>query len=340
VFDLLRIPFKLSAIEASMNPAFRTAAAALIAITLIGAAPAPEEPADAPVTDWSNVETVIVQGRPAGPAMWRITKGNSEVWILPTVGPVPKSLQWDTNGVSDVLKGATALWMPPRATVGVFEGLWFWMTGMDALEQPDGVTLESTLHDPLKARFIAARTSIGKNADDYEKYLPAVAAAILERDFWKASDLANDVLSPVIERLASHQGVPVKTISTIRGMDVIKDVPKMSQAAQLACVEAALTDIDTQRAHAAAAAHAWAVGNLDGIKANYSDIRLGTCLNASATYSSLREKAIADTTNAIIAALSRPGKSVFVVPLGDFLRNKSVLDRIIADGAEVSGPGT
>ncbi len=321
-----------------MNPVFRTAAAAMIATAVVGAAPAP--PADAPITDWSHIETVIVEGRPAGPAMWRITKGNSEVWILPTVGPVPKSLQWDTSGVSDVLKGATALWMPPRATVGVFEGLWFWMTGMGALEQPDGVTLESTLHDPLKARFIAARSAIGKDADDYAKYLPAVAAAILERDFWKASDLANDVLSSTIEHLASHQGVPVKTIATLPGMNVIKDVPKMSQAAQLACVEAALADIDTQRAHAAAAARAWAVGNLDAIKANYSEIRLGTCLQASATYTSLRETAIADTTNAIIAALSRPGKSVFVVPLGDFLRNKSVLDRIIADGAEVSGPGT
>ncbi|HEY4986097.1 MAG TPA: TraB/GumN family protein [Bradyrhizobium sp.] len=283
---------------------------------------------------------MIVQGRPAGPAMWDITKGNSEVWILPTVGPVPKSLKWNTDGVSDVLKGATALWMPPRATVGVFEGLWFWMTGMGALEQPDGVTLESTLHDPLRTRFIAARNSIGKDAGDYEEYLPAVAAAILERDFWKANDLANDEVPRTIEHLASRQGVPVKTIATMNGMDVIKDVPKLSPSAQLACVEAALADIDTQRAHAAAAAQAWAVGNLDGVKANYSDIRLGTCLQASATYSSLREKAIADTTNAIISALARPGKSVFVVPLGDFLRNKSVLDRLIADGAAVSGPGS
>jgi TraB/PrgY/gumN family len=317
------------------SSALRAAAVASIAMLAIGAAPAP----DPPVSDWSNIETVIVKAQ-RGPAMWRITKGDAEVWILPTVGPVPKSLQWETSAVSDVLKGATALWMPPRASVGVFEGVWFWMTGMSALEQPDGVTLESTLHDPLKARFIAARTTLGKDAEEYSEYLPAVAAAILERDFWKANDLANDTLPAAIEHLASRQGVPVKVVATIQGLDVIKDVPKLSTQAQLACLDAALTDIDTQRVHAAAAAQAWAVGNIDGVKANYSEIRLGACLQASAIYASLREKAIADTTNAILGALARPGKTVFVVPLGDFLRNKSVMDRLIADGAVVSGPGS
>jgi TraB/PrgY/gumN family len=325
-----------------MSRQFRIAAAVLIATATIGAAP-PPKPADtagAPVTDWSNIETVIVTAKKPGPAMWHIVKGNSEVWILPTIAPAPKSLAWDTSQVALVLKGAKALLTPPRGEVGVFEGVWFLMWHRDTLEQPDGVTLESTLSDPLKARFIAARSAIHRDADRYENYLPAIAAPMLENDYWTQSDLAVGGLQKTIEHLASHEDVPVKSIATYPAMDVVNDVPKMNAAAQRACLEGAIADIDRQRVHAVAAAQAWAVGDIADLKAHYSDVRLDACFQANTAYAALRNRAITDATNAVTAALERPDKTVVIVPLGQFLRQKSVLDRLAAeDGVTVTGPG-
>ena len=308
--------------------------AGLLALT--AAAPAPST---APIQDWSNIETVVVTPEAAGPALWHIATANSEIWILPTVSPVPKTLTWDSKFVSDQIKGSNVLLLPPRATMGVFEGLWFWMTGMDKLEQPDGVALESTLPEPLKGRFIAARKHIGQDADRYAKFLGGVAALRLEGDYFDFAKLTANGPQKTVESIASHLGVSQKTTATYAAMDVITDVPNMTPAAHRACLEDALQDIDTASAHAVAAAQAWAVGDTPGVKANYFETRLDDCLQQNGAYAKLRETANRDMANAILAALKKPGKSFAVMPMGFFLRKGGVLERLEAAGLTVSGPG-
>ena len=308
----------------------------LVLVALAGAASAAAP--GAPVQDWSNVETVVITGHQSGPALWRVAKDNSEVWILPTVAPMPKSLEWDSHAVATILKGANILLLPPKAEVGVFEGLWFAMTDMDTIEQPDGTTLESTLPEPLRGRFVAARTRIGRDADRYDRFLGGIAALRLEGDYWNFADFSGDGAQRTIERLASSDGVRARAAAVYPAMDIVHDVPKMTPAAHLACLDFALQDIATETEHAAAAAQAWAIGDLEGMKAHYSEIRLDACLQQNASYAALRETAHRDMTNAIIAALQKPGKSVAVMPMGFFLRKGGVLERLQAAGLTVSGP--
>lgn len=315
--------------------AARLAASFAFGLAALGAAPPP----DAPIKDWSNVEIVVVTPDHPGPALWHIAKGGSEVWIVATVTPAPKNLEWDKTEIGSLLKGANALLLPPSASVGVFEGLWFYMWHMDRLELPDGTTLESTLAEPLRGRFVKARGLAHQDEDRYAKYLPAVGALILESDYLKAIEFSNREPQKTIEALASRAGVPAHVVATYPAMGVIDDVPKLSPAANKACVEYALADIDTLSAHGRAAAEAWAVGNLDGIKANFSETRLDACLSESATYVTLRERAIRDESGAIAAALNKPGKTVAVIPMGFFLRKGGVLDHLRAAGLTVQGPG-
>ncbi|HEY0302803.1 MAG TPA: TraB/GumN family protein [Rhizomicrobium sp.] len=317
----------------SWKAAARLACGIALGLAALGAAPA-----DAPITYWSNVETVVVRANPGQP-LWHIVKGNSEVWIVGTVSPVPKDLAWDRNELTTLLKGAKALLLPPKASVDLVEGLWFYMWHMDTLEQPDGQTLEGSLAEPLRSRFVAARTRAKQEADRYEKYLPAVAALMLESDYLKSVDFSYREPQRTIEALARRAGVPVRTIADYPAMDMVHEVPRMSPAAHRLCVENALSDIDTYGAHGAAAAEAWAVGDLDGIKANYSESRLDACLSQNAAYLALRERGIRDETNAIIGALARPGKAIAVIPMGFFLRKGGVLERLQAAGLTVTGPG-
>ena len=296
-------------------------------------------PAAAPVTDWSNVETVVVRPDMAGPALWHVANDKSEVWILATVTPVPKDLKWDSRSIAGLLKGSNALLLPPTASVGIAEGLWFYMWHMDTLEQPDGKTLEASLPGPLKSRFIAARGLAHQDADRYDKYLPAIAALILESDYQKAIDFSNREPQRTVESLAARAGVPAHRIATYPAMDVIHDVPNMSVAANLACMQYAISDIDTIAAHGLPAAQAWAIGDVAGMKAHYSETRLDACLAQSSAYTALREHGIRDEVNAILGALKKPGKTFVVIPMGFFLRKGSVLDRLEAAGLTVTGPG-
>ena len=317
-------------------PAFAFAAALLA----MGAAPAPVAPPSAPVQDWTNVEVVVVTPDHAGPAMWHIVKGQSEVWIVPTVSPVPKDLQWDSTYIQSLLKTAKGVILPPRASLGLFEGMWFWITGgLDVLKQPDGVKLETTLPAPLKARFVAAYTRLGQDADHYEDWLGGVAALQLEGDYYKAANLTPNGPEKTIKSLASRAGVAAHATANYAAMDIVKDVPKMSAAAHLACLNWALEDIDAFSAHAAAAANAWAKGDVAAMKAHYSETKLDACLAQNAAYTRLRETANRDMTNAILSVLNRPGMTLAVMPMGFFLRKGGVLERLEAAGVTVTGPG-
>lgn len=303
------------------------------AFLLSAAAPA----AGPPIADWSNIETVLVTAKRPGPALWHVVRGQSDVWILPTVEPSPSGLKWDTSEVASILKGAKVLLLPPRGQVGLFEGTWFLLTGLGTLELPEGTTLEASLRESLKSRFIAARVGLHQDADRYQKYLPAVAAVILESDFWKANDLKFSGAQKSVERLATQALVPARTIAVYSAMDVIHDVPKLSPAANLICLEDALNDIDTESVHAALAAQAWADGDLDGVKAHYSETKLDSCLQQSGVYAALRDKEISDVANAIAGALDKPGRSFVVMPMGIWLRKGGVLERLEAAGLTVSG---
>jgi hypothetical protein len=304
--------------------------AALSSLFLSGAAPA------GPIADWSNIETVLVTANHPGPVLWHVLRGQSEVWILATVEPAPSDLKWDTSEVASLLKGAKLLLLPPRGQVGVFEGAWFLLTGLGTLELPEGTTLEASLPDPLKCRFVAARAALHKDADRYEKYLPAVAGVMLESDFWKANGLKFNGAQKTVERLANQSLVPAHTIAVYSAMDVIHDVPKLSPAANLICLEDALNDIDVEIVHAAATANAWAIGDLDGVKTHYSETRLDSCLQQSGVYAALRDKEISDVASAISTALDTPGKSFAVIPIGIWLRKGGVLERLEAAGLTIS----
>src|ERR1700749_4334708 len=133
-------------------PAPQRIAALLLAFTVL---PVRAQPAEPPVPDWSqSVETVEVKARP-GPAVWHVTRGDSEVWILGTVGAMPKDLDWNKQYLSDLLDGARAIILPPRASVGMFDAGWFLISYGGRLSLPRGQKLEAIMPDAMRARFVA-----------------------------------------------------------------------------------------------------------------------------------------------------------------------------------------
>jgi uncharacterized protein YbaP (TraB family) len=291
-----------------------------------------------PVQDWT-VETVVVTAKKPGPAFWHIANGKSDVWIIGTLGPVPDDLNWDTGRLQYLLTGAKVLLLPPRGQVGPLEGIWFLITSGDVLRQPDGTLLESTLPPPLKARFIAVRNNLHKDADDYSEYKASVAGFILERDFLRANDLSASQPLKTIEGLAERATVPSRRVATYEALDVIKEVPSLSNAGNWTCMKDSLDDIDVMGKHARPAAEAWATGDLDGIKAHYSDPRALDCLGQSASFSKLWARGVNDTLSALNAALKSPGKTIAVVSIGELLRKNGIVDRLKAEGFTVDGPG-
>ena len=291
-----------------------------------------------PLPDWAEIESVEVRERP-GPALWHLTRGNSEVWLLGMVGAMPDGLDWNKDYLSDLLDGARAILMPPKADIALTDIAWFLIWHGGELSLPRGQTLEDSLPGELRARFVAARDSVSDDAGDYHTDIPIRAAMRLQQDLRKKADLSFGEPRDTVEKMARRKRIPYAPVTRFAAMDAVREVLKLAPAQQHACLAQAVEDVAWVRGNADRAARAWAVGDIKTVKAHYSEWRLGNCITAAVQkFSDIDGRNIAEYASAIDAALDKPGKTIAVIYLGPLLRKNGVLERLQARGITIEGP--
>lgn len=291
-----------------------------------------------PVENWGAPEIVEVQAAP-GPAVWHLTRGESEVWILGTVGGMPDGLTWNKNYLAELLDGARAILLPPRPSVGVFEGAWFLLTNGSKFSLPRGQALEPSLSPELRARFVATREHLGQTENRYKTDTPLRAALRLFQDLQDKLNLTREEPRDTIDSLARSKHVPNAPIARYEVLDAAEDVLKLTPEQQRVCLAQSVEDVDRQLIHAVPAAQAWAIGDIRNVKANYAESRLADCVIAAVhSVAGLNERNVADYTAAINAALDKPGKTIAVIDIGPLLRKDGVLERLAALHITIEGP--
>ena len=291
-----------------------------------------------PVENWGAPEIVEVQAAP-GPAVWHLTRGDSEVWILGTVGGMPDGLTWNKNYLAELLDGARAILLPPRPSVGVFEGAWFLLTNGSKFSLPRGQALEPSLSPELRARFVATREHLGQTENRYKTDTPLRAALRLFQDLQDKLNLTREEPRDTIDSLARSKHVPNAPIARYEVLDAAEDVLKLNPEQQRVCLAQSVEDVDRQLTHAVPAAQAWAIGDIRNVKANYAESRLADCVIAAVhSVAGLNERNVADYTAAINAALDKPGKTIAVIDIGPLLRRDGVLERLQALKVAIEGP--
>ena len=72
-------------------------ACALTASSLAGVAAAAVMPPP-PVSDALLAEVLVV-GKQPGPGLWRVSKGDHDLWIFATLTPLPRRMMWDATDI-------------------------------------------------------------------------------------------------------------------------------------------------------------------------------------------------------------------------------------------------
>jgi uncharacterized protein YbaP (TraB family) len=291
-----------------------------------------------PQQNWGTPEVVEVEAKP-GPAVWHLTRGDSEVWILGTVGAMPDGLKWNKDYLAELLDGARAIVMPPRASIGLFEGAWFLLTNGSKFSLPRGQSLEATLPADIEPRFAAVREKLGKDVDHYRTDTPLRAALRIQEDVQDKLDLSRSEPRDTIRRLAQSKHVPSAPVAKYEVLDAARDVLKLTPQQQQVCLGQSVEDADWDLGHAKAAADAWTVGDVKSLKANYGESRLANCVIAAVhSVADIAERDAVDYTAAINDALDKPGKTIAVIDIGPLLRKNGVLERLEALHVTIEGP--
>lgn len=303
------------------------AVAAFWAVMLGAAAPAPADDPESTV-----VEELVVQALERGPAWWRVSDGDTVVYIL-GLPPArrPKDVTWDSAVLERRLAGAHTIILPSGAKATVRD-IGAALKLRRSLRTDE--TLEETLPPQLRDRFVRARQAVNQPAKRYAQWKPIVAGELLLEDTMKARGLT----SYRFEARFRQKPAPTKIARLYPGMPVLQTaLAGLTKATSLACLENALESVEVPLDVYRKAYEGWARG--DVATALTAPRGFEVCmlqLNGGVTF---WRRATNDAVMDISMALAKPGHAVALVGLRQLVAEGGVIEGLKARGLQVRGPG-
>jgi len=316
---------------------------------------APAQPVGADVRD---METVVVTGVQPGPGLWRVRRDDGHtLYILGTQSPLPADMTWRADDVRGVLAKAGAVLGPPGAQwgadIGFFGKLTLAPSAFRAMRNPEGATLDALLPPDLYARWAALKARYIGRDRGIERKRPFIAVYQLYRAALARNGLREGgIVGPVIDEVVKTRDMEITP--TLLALQI--DDPRGALATfrretlkpeDVACVRGTLDIIEHDLPRITARANAWAVGDLDALRA-MPDARaqVMTCLAAWTASDTARQLGMTDIqakVNAhwlekVDAAMDAHAIVFATVPVDALLRADGQLAALRARGYVVLAP--
>ena len=315
-------------------------AAALLAASLLPIALlAPVCRADQPP---QVLEELVVNGERAGPGMWHVHRGNSQVWILGSLSPLPKGITWRSAQVERVLQGASQVLVQKPFELGIARILWLLLTERSVLMIRGGKRLKDVLPADLHARFAAQRAKYTDDPEKWERFRPLIAAAFLQQDAFHRAGLSTRLdLGAAVRALAKAHGVPIEELKIAGVGDVMQVLKSLPPATENICVAASLATIEGDLPRLIDRAQAWASGNLERIAKLREPAEVDACraaLDTGVGAADIIARMRGMWLGTIEKYLQSGGVTLAVVNMDLLLEPGGLLDEIRAKGYEVDAP--
>lgn len=247
--------------------------------------------AQQPSSGDAELDTILITGEQPGPGLWKVSKGDHVLWILPSLDPLGSRMVWRTDEAEARIAESQQVLYPPNLqiepSVGFFQVLNLIPAipaAMKAGNNPDGAKLKDVLPAESFAQWRAMRdkyyVSFGKKSDpeDVEKRRPAVAISMLRGWAYAKSGLSNRRVDGFVMHTATKHQVPVNHLPTIvRAVKLEKNIRGMlkeaarAPPAELECFQRVLENLEPAIELAAERANAWARGDIARLRALHRD---------------------------------------------------------------------
>ncbi len=325
--------------------------ASTAAQTPAAALPPPVTAAEAGVIE---LDTMVVTGAQPGPGMWKVSKGDHTLWILGTLSPLPKKMTWLPRDVEAVIAQSQEVLEAPGVSfdsdVGIVRSALLIPSLLKARKNPDGRTLQQVLPADLHARWQALKLKyIGRDAG-VEKWRPIFAAYELYKEALDESGLVQGgVIGPVVNKAVKRHKVkrtsPTVKVKIEQPKKAIKEF-STSSLADIDCFGKTMTRLETDLATMTARANAWAIGDIEALRALPYDDQNRECLTAFIQAGFAQKRGMSDLParvqaawlTAADAALEKNQVTFATLPIADMLKPDGYLSQLSARGYAVEAP--
>lgn len=330
-------------------------AVALLALCLALPALAAEPTATAVDTDTPTLQAVVVSGVLPGPGLWKVSRDDGHVlWVLGSLSPVPRRMQWESLQVERTLARAGQVLLMPGlkvdADVGLLGGLTLLPSALAARKLPDGQSLKDVLPAPLYARWQALKTRYIGNDRGIERWRPIFAARELyEAGIRDAGLRADSPVEPWLRKRARRLDIPTEKpqfeVVITQPRAALKDFAS-SPLDDLACFEKTLDRLESDLANMRDRANAWAIGDIAALQALPYEDQGRACLQALLDTQLAQQIGMVDAPQRIRtawlqaaeAALAAHPVSLAVLPMPQLLSSNGYLAELAARGYRVEAP--
>lgn len=319
-------------------------------------APAAEAtPADAPAAASTQLlEAVVVSGLQPGPGLWRVSKGDHVLWVLGTLNPLPKRMQWVSREVEQVIAQSQEVLLGPGAKlkkeIGLFRGLMLLPSALGSRKNPDKQKLVDVVPPELYARWQPLKAKYIGRSRGIEKQRPLFAALKLYDKAIDRNRLTQESLVlPLVKKVAKKNKVPVKQPEV--EIDIGDPREAIRQFADdrlddLDCFSKTLDRIDTDLEAMRERANAWATGDIEMLRSLPFTDQNQACSDAILHAGVMRDRGLSDMRErlekvwleAAETALENNESTFAVLPMRQLLAPDGYIERLRERGYDVEEP--
>ncbi|MBK7044712.1 MAG: TraB/GumN family protein [Rhodanobacteraceae bacterium] len=302
-----------------------------------------------------QMDVVEVSGLQPGPSLWRISHGDNEMWVLGTLSPVPKRMQWDAADVESIIRESQLVLLSPTINVKSELGFFAQIALVPKLfairKNPGKETLQEVLPDELYARWQTLSKRYFRSTRGLEKRRPIfVAQELYEQALGDAGLRSDNGVIARTMKVAKKAGVPVespKVVVDVKDMKGLLAEFARTSLDDVACFDKTMTyvehDLDTMRLRA----NAWAIGDAEALRAMTFTDSYDTCLRSlfgapslsKFGFVNLRERARDEWLQAAETALKSHRMTFSVLPMGQLLIDDGYAAELRKRGYTVEAPG-
>ncbi len=283
---------------------------------------------------WSDIAEVTVKAKLPGPVLWKLVKGPSTIWVLGVLPAQFDDTRWEQTRLRRVVKGARVMVIPATATSSK-EAL---ALSQSTAKLPEGTYLVDVVSPATYERMRKTTWRENLPLDSYTRLRPMRAGDNLFRNVAAKMGLTTS-MPEYVAAFAQKYKVPVARAGTVDGSILLNHMSNLDAAAGEACLINFLDGIDYDEKVYPKVVKAWGQGDLKTVTQNYQDQPYLVCDLANPESAAFIQTYSVDMmVDALGAVLETPGKSVAVVEISDLLRKNGVLDKLRAQGVEVTSP--
>lgn len=311
-------------------------------------------PTTMPDDEVVNLDTVVVSGAQPGPGLWKVSKGERTLWILGTLSPLPRRMQWESAEVQRVIAASQELIESPSVSVGsnigMFRGLFLMPSLLKARKNPDGKSLQQIIPPTQYARWQVLKQRYIGSDRGIEQWRPVFAALELyQKAIDKAGMTQSGVVAPVVEASAKQYKLkitrPRVEIPVANPKAMLKEFASESLA-DLDCFTRTLDRIEGDLDAMVARANAWSTGDLEALRALPYNNQFTAC-NAAMTGAGIARKIGFDNIDERIertwmtaaeSALANNSSTFATLPISQLLLPDGYLAKLRAKGYAVEAP--